>query len=94
MLKTAPACWVMSGNTYNDLLAEDAFVNGQNLFKFETINVIRGWPRAVALWLLTQRQLWMLPCLGGTSGTEKARQRVLGLMPRRGNCDHPPTPDV
>ncbi|HFN3755902.1 TPA: major capsid protein [Enterobacter hormaechei] len=74
------ACWVMSGNTYNDLLAEDAFVNGQNLFKFETINVIQdGLGRRFVVTDAAAALDASVP--GGAQGTEKARQRVLGLMP-------------
>lgn len=70
-------CWVMSGATYNDLLAEDAFVNGQQLFKFETVNVVQD---GLGRRFVVTDAVAALDA-PTTDTTPKARSRVLGLVP-------------
>lgn len=68
-------CWVMSGVTYNDLLAEDVFKNGQQLFKFETVNVMEdGLGRR---FVITDA----VDAMDADQAAKKPRQRVLGLVP-------------
>ena len=70
-------CWVMSGATYNDLLAEDAFANGQQLFKFETVNVIQD---GLGRRFVVTDAVAALDA-PTTDTTPKQRSRVLGLVP-------------
>lgn len=69
-------CYVMSGMTYNDLLAEDILVNANQLFSFETVNVFQDG---------LGRRFVVTDALGldapTTGATPKARNRVLCLTP-------------
>lgn len=69
-------CYVMSGMTWNDLLVEDVFQNAQNLFRFETVNVMQdGLGRR---FVITDAAALDAPTTGTTP---KARSRVLCLTP-------------
>lgn len=71
------ACWVMSGATYNDMLSEDVLINAQNLFKFETINVLED---GLGRRFVVTDAVAALDA-PTADATPKQRARVLGLMP-------------